>query len=220
MSFLVSTDKATQTAPLWFQALLGKKLMAEQQVPFYAALGRFITAYALAEAGVHIAARYFSGLSEKNARVIFAGMRLGDLSERLRKLTLNTSHFSSVDELLLQLDVIGTERDKLVHRLVEYDPKHGLTVTNKLTVKSLENVEIHNFSIDELEAMKEDCTRIYFRLTAEIKGLDGPSATKHGVTILSLYGPWRYKRPQPKKKQKQRRASPRSQKPRHGASQA
>jgi hypothetical protein len=209
MSFLTPKN-SNATPPLWVSALFAEKRLAERQIPFYAALGRFVTAYALAEAGVHITARHFSGLSDEHARVIFGGMRLGDLSERLRKLTDDTQYFSEIDELLTQLDGISKERDKLVHRLVEYDSKAGLTVTNKLTVKSIENVEVRNFSVQELSDMESDCKRIYFRLTSQIKGIDGPSAAKFGFTILGLHAPWQYKRPQQANKKKPPRASARS----------
>src|SRR6202042_639558 len=115
----------------------------------------------LAEAGVHIAARHFSNLKEDKARVLFGGMGLGNLSEKVRILTADTTDSASVDELLAQLDVMTRERDKLVHRLVEYDPQEGLKVTDSLTVKTISAVETKNFSITELQNMEMDCKRIF-----------------------------------------------------------
>jgi hypothetical protein len=54
--------------------------------PYFAALGRFIVSYAMAEHQVHLLARHLSRLSDAKGRIIFSSMRLSDLSERVRGL--------------------------------------------------------------------------------------------------------------------------------------
>jgi hypothetical protein len=194
--------------PAWFPGILFGP--PRDETAYYAAFGRFVAAFALAEAGAHIAARYFSGLGEDAARVIFSGMRLSDLAEKLRKLTRKTGHFQEIDELLTHLDLISKERDKFVHRLVEYDRQTGFRVTNRLTVKSLDNVEQHTFTIEELKAMEDDCKAIFFRLGVSAKQLDEIRFAGSGLTLGAMYMQWRYKPPSRAKKPKQRRASPQS----------
>jgi len=194
--------------PLWISSLFAEP--SKEEIADYAAFGRFIAAFALAEGGVHIAARQFSGLTDDNARVIFGGMRLTNLAEKLRKLTAETDNFKEVDELLTQLDVISQERDKLVHRLIEYDPKDGFKVTDRLTVKSLASAELQTFTPNELKAMELDCKAIFSRFVILSNQLEERRLAGYDLTLLELYVPWRYKHTQQLRKTKQRRANARS----------
>ena len=53
---------------------------------YYAAIGRFIVAYASAESTIHQIARKLSRLKENRARILFGGMRIGDITTRMRAL--------------------------------------------------------------------------------------------------------------------------------------
>jgi hypothetical protein len=70
----------------WFYANFARQQNKPEEDKFFAAFGRFIASYALAEAAFHIAARHFSGLPEGKARAILGGMRISDLIEKLRAL--------------------------------------------------------------------------------------------------------------------------------------
>jgi hypothetical protein len=98
-----------------------------EDTPYFAAVGRFIVAYANAEAVLHLTTRLLSSMPEDKARIIFAGMRLTDLAARLRPILLlegnKSPRYKEVDACLTQLDIIATERNKLVHRMVSYSEK-------------------------------------------------------------------------------------------------
>src|ERR1035437_8868002 len=105
--------------------------------PHFEAVGRFISSFASAEAAAHALARKLSGLSDKKARIIFGGMRLGDITDRIRGMMLadaiaeNT--YADIDSCLTQLNCIADQRHKLVHRSTMY-LADKLIVSNVLTV--------------------------------------------------------------------------------------
>jgi hypothetical protein len=162
-----------------------------------------ITAYGGAEAGVHFLARYLSGLPDAKARAIFGGMRLPDLIDRIRQMMRIDKRpddvYQEVDACLVQLDVIADQRNKLVHRMVDYAGSH-LNVSNPLTAKSLAAIEVDVFSDRDLINIEIDCGVIFLRFLRVISPeLPYESPEVEGV----VRGPWRYK---PRGK-KQRRGS-------------
>lgn len=205
--------KSSTDVPIWFQALLARDPKAEEEA--FAALGRFVAAYALAEAGVHVAARHHSSLTEAKARVVFGGRSLPSMSEMLRTLASDSESYSQIDECLTQLQLIAAERGNIVHRVIEFDKKRGFHVSDKLTAKMLSSAERKTYALEQLRDMERDCTRIYFRLTATVKDLDGPEMTAWNISLLELYGAWRYKPPQPSNKNIRRRAGAGSRRNRH-----
>src|SRR5690348_5317017 len=86
------------------------QIRPEEEAAYFESLGRLVAAYAAAEASVHQLVRKLSSLSEEKARIIFAGMRLGDLSERIRGIIrLYPDIIENSDEVepcLVQLDII------------------------------------------------------------------------------------------------------------------
>jgi hypothetical protein len=143
----------------------------ESEPGYFAELGRMIAAYASAEAGVHFLARYLSGLPDAKARAIFGRMRLPDLIELIRQMMRvdekTDDVYQEVDACLVQLNVIANERNKLVHRMVEYAGSH-FKVSNALTAKSLAAIEADAFSYRDLENMNIDCLAIFRRLLGAI----------------------------------------------------
>lgn len=140
------------TVPLWFRAGLFRQRRKPEEDRYYAAFDRFIAAYAMAEAGVHIAARYFSGMPEDKARIMFSGMRLADVFDRLRQFVEGTAQQNEMDVLITHMNHIGEARDQFVHRLVEYRHGRGLIVTNKLTCKSAGSSQPTTFTRAHLTA--------------------------------------------------------------------
>ncbi len=184
--------------------------LAAEDEPYFAALGRFITAYAMAEQQVHLFARHLTRLNDAKARIVFSGMRLGDLAERIRGLLRvnNTAakRYNEADQCLRQFDYIATQRNNLVHRFVRYGEKKIL-VTNVVIAKSVDASEHHAFTIADLENMDSDCTAITLRLRLLCGGKESsPSVRKWARQ------PWRYTRPQPAQTTKQRPSTPQSQK--------
>jgi hypothetical protein len=215
---ILGSGTTSNTAPPAFLAHFWGTPKAETE--YYAAFGKFIARYALAESGVHIAVRHFSGVSEEKARFIFGAMRLNDLAWMLRRFTDATKDFEEADTLLTQLEVISKERDKFVHRLVEYDRKLGFKVTNRLTVKSVSNEESDTFTAEDLKKMEDDCNVIFHRLGILCNKLENTHLTAGGPTLAETYAPWRYKPPSPARPAKARPDNRRSRKLRRRASRA
>jgi hypothetical protein len=187
--------------------------------PYFAAYGRFIANYAAAEQAVHFLARRLSRLTDAKARIIFSGMRLSDLAERVRgllRVTNSTSKkYNEIDACLTQLDLISDERNKLIHRWVIYSNRK-IWVSNVATAKIRASFEVVSFDIDDFKHMNDDCLAISFRLTRYIGqyALSRPSRK----SLAWARSPWRYKRTAPNTPQKQRQKAPRSPRPRPAAS--
>jgi hypothetical protein len=174
----------------------------------YTAVGQFITAFASAEAAVHLIARWLTGLSDEKARAIFNGMRLTDLTDRVRAMmridNLDPKITSEIEACLVQLDVITDERHKLVHRSTSY-VEGKLLVTNSLTAKSKTAILFDHFDEMQISAMYGDCLVICLRLAKFF----GPKESEFDLSAV-LHRPWRYKPARPKppktKRQKARKA--------------
>jgi hypothetical protein len=192
-----------------------KKLLADvaRSREHFAAFGSLIAAYAHAESLVHYVTRVFSGLDDKQARIVFSGMRLGDLTERLRKLTRSKPKiYKEIDDCLTRLGIIAKERHKLIHRTVMLKDGRGpgFTVSNELTVASLLNVEEEIVDIDTLEDMQWDCLVVAFRLLL-VRGSLKKRRRRITETEKQTFA-WRYKPPPLSQKRPTRPGTPRSRK--------
>ncbi len=186
-----------------------KALLAqvEEDQKHFAAIGQFITAYSLAEAIVHSVARQFSGIDDELARIIFAGMRLGDVAERLRGLTRSKGEiYSEIDACLTHLDGIATIRHKLVHRTVTLLPTGGMKVDNSLIAKSSSASETETVHVEILQEMTVDCAKIAVRL---LLLADPNTSPNEAAQFRAEHGAWRYKPPPPAPRAKERPATPR-----------
>jgi hypothetical protein len=204
--------------PIWLAANFAKQQQRPDEDRIYAAFGRFVASYALAESALHIAARHFSGMPDDKARVVFSGMRQANVIDRLRSL-IPSDKTDEVSELLTQFSEITVARNQFVHRLVEYHHGKGLSVTNKLTCRSTTEAEPRLFSLQELESLEYDCRVIFDRFV-----IICDQALTHGVytgiSLISLFGPWQYTRPQQEKTNQTSHGAPKSQKRQHRASPA
>jgi hypothetical protein len=173
---------------------LSPTLPPKEDDPYFAALGRFIVSYASAEHEVHGLARRLSNVTDAKGRIIFSGMRLGDLAERVRGLLRVTKASNRIyDETgacIAQLNLIAGERNKLVHRFVMYR-KHEILVTNVPIAKSMASAEIETFTLSDLESMDLDCLAIRLRLS-RIRNRKS-SANLSRELIEWIQRPWRYK---------------------------
>jgi hypothetical protein len=194
------------TTPGPIARAFGDWIWPESEPGYFAELGRMIAAYASAEAGVHFLARYLSGLRDAKARAIFGRMRLPDLIELVRQMMRVDEKpddvYQEVDTCLVQLNIIANERNKLVHRMVDYAGSH-LSVSNPLTAKSLTAIEMDVFSHDDLQNMKIDCQAIFLRLLWVI----APQTNRDTELVAAVRGPWRYKPPRRGSGKKQRHGS-------------
>jgi hypothetical protein len=201
---MATTPRRQQSNPI-ARAFLGE-LWPESEPGYFAELGRMITAYARAEAGVHFLARHLSGMPDAKARAIFGRMRLPDLIELIRQMMRVDEKaddvYQEVDACLVQLNVIADERNKLVHRMVDYAGSH-LSVSNAPTAKSVTAIESDVFSHGDLQNMNLDCQVIFLRLAWVI----APQTDQDTEFVAAVRGPWRYKSPRRGSGKKQRRGS-------------
>ena len=97
--------------------------LSQRDATYFAALGRMIAAYARAEASVHVLARHLSGLPEAKARAVFSGIRLPDLTDRIRQMMridkIPDGTYQDVDACFVQLHTIAIQRGKLVHGMID-----------------------------------------------------------------------------------------------------
>jgi hypothetical protein len=191
----------------------------ESEGAYFESLGRFIAAYANAEASVHDLTRTISKLSEDKARVIFAGMRLSELATRVRAMLrsdkADEATYNEIDACLVQLDTIAEDRNRLVHRSINYI-QGQFHVTNMYTARTQEGIEFHRFTKTALDDMAYDCRSIFLRLLA----VSHPETTKNDPPIFAelLKQPWRYKPAQPSPPKKPRRKVPQQLPPQPDAS--
>lgn len=190
---------------------LWDNLFPPEDIPYFTAVGRLIVNYADAENAINMAARRLSGLDDPAARILFAGMRFGELSERLRGLIrirkIPTGRRKDLTESLDQLGTITTERNRIVHRSTQY-LNNALVVTNALIAKAPDSHETHVFTLEQLENMALDCSVAYWRIIrSTVLPKDDPPEI-----VEFLRQPWRYKPHQPKNKHPPRGGAPGSRK--------
>lgn len=183
----------------------------EEDNRYYAAVGRFIIAYAGAEAAVHLVARKLLQIRDDRARVVFGGMRIGDVVSRVRallKLSKRSEKIKAeVEECLVQFDLIGTARDKIVHRLVDF-AGGKIRVSNIFTAKALVHYEQEELGLDDLFNLEFDCLAIYMRLS-RVRTPKKQSPIDQVVYEMS----WRYRPASPKAHKKQNPPKTKAHKP-------
>jgi hypothetical protein len=164
----------------------------------FAVVGRLIVEFARAEAYVHLLTCRRSGLGDIAARPIFSGMRLGDLSERLRETIRlkeqEEGEYTDIDSCLTQLDVIGKQRHKIAHRYVELGTGTVRT-SNLYTSKKFYVHEDDEFTLEDIEKMIDDCLRIRRRILRHTDG-EARRRERYDPSFLpALFAPWQYKSP-------------------------
>ena len=166
----------------------------------YEALGRFIATFANTEGMVHVLTRKFSGLTDEKARIAFGGMRLSDMTDRLRQYlgldNIANETFSEIDYCLTQLSSIAERRHKLVHRGASYS-FGALVSSNVMTTRSTKHVEVEKIDQKLLEDMTLDCGAIFLRLMDVAYPERSDEKTKKTLAIARGIA-WRYKHEPPK----------------------
>jgi hypothetical protein len=170
----------------------------------FEALGRFLSAFANAEGASHVIARKLSGLSDEKARLVFGGMRLTDITDRIRAFLqlegVGNSSFSpevlkDIEACLDQLGNISGRRHNLVHRGATYFGG-ALISGNSMIAKTIANAETETIAEQTLNEMQHDCGAIFLRLIY-IAYEDPQNAS--WLNALRLR-PWHYKPPPPNNK--------------------
>jgi hypothetical protein len=165
---------------------------------YYADLGRFIVAHAGVENSLHELARKLSGLKDEKARVLFSGMSIGQVNTRTRALIrfsrLGAKTKANLNSCLDQMNVIGNQRDKMVHRDSTY-AGGKMTVTNVLTSKSELEFERDQFTRTDLGYLYLDCLAINLRFLFVHVRKARRSISQE--TYRQINGPWQYIPPSP-----------------------
>lgn len=182
--------------PVWFAAHFAKQKLKPQEDAVYAAFGRFIAAYSLAEAAFFVVVRHFSGLPDIKSRPIFAGMKPIDLIPRIRGLISEENDLNSFNRNVAQFNLITNERNQLIHREITFDALGNLVITNELSSKLTNSMTPRILSKDILGYMESDCKKIFGNL---IILCDRTEELKHvpDVSLLSLGFSWKYTPPPP-----------------------
>jgi hypothetical protein len=165
-----------------------------EDTELFSALGKFVADYASAENAVHGLARRLLRTNDAKARIVFGGMRLADLTDRIRGLLRVTKagkrKCAEIEKCLAQLNTIAEQRNKIVHRW-SYFKDQVIWVTNAPTTKDIAAIEIEPFKKDDFDHMGDDCVAIGYRLTNYGKKGSKPFIVKWARR------PWRYKPAQP-----------------------
>lgn len=165
----------------------------DKSQPYFAALGRFIVAYSVAEAQLHQVVRKLSGMKDEKARAVFGGARRTDLIDALRQLMrinkTSKAKKEDIEACIKQFNVLADCRHHLVHRLVDYKGM-SLKVTNKLTSKTIVGIEEEEFTGVDLVHMTIDA----WFISARLDRIRDPKIKKHEDRDWKrkLYEPWRY----------------------------
>lgn len=182
---------------------------APEDEPYYAAIGRFIVQYAACEGAVHMLARRLSQIKDERARLLFGGMRTGDVIDRIRSMWRLRKHSekntAELETCLTQYDIMGTCRDKIAHRFTSYH-SGAILVSNMLTAKNLVHAERDVFSLEDLKNLYSDCTRLYLRFEDIYRGklMRSPhDAMMRPIVRIA----WRYTPPAPKNGKRRSRRS-------------
>ena len=202
----------------------------QKEAAYYEQLGRFIASYSSAEAQIHALARFYSRTDDTRARLIFGGFRLTDTIDRLRALLRvpdrpgvgilgsmltveQVKQSEIVESCLKQFQIIGHQRDKLVHRTIIYYEETGFTVSNGQTAKSIANAELSLvITLQDLKDMIIDCDMAFLAL----RNIANPEKPPWGFAGTPT---WRYKPPPPSPQKSERPAGRRERKRQRRASQ-
>jgi hypothetical protein len=134
---------------------------------YYEAFGRFISSYSGAENAIHHLLRHVSRISETKARLLFGGMRVADVCARIKALLPGWRRSSktrtAIETCLKQFDVIGRQRDKLVHRYIIFSG-NGLQVSNQITSKTIFGYERDHYTLIDIRNMTIDCMVVTLRI--------------------------------------------------------
>ena len=130
-------------------------------------------------------------------------MRLSAIIERIKALS-KPDDIKELEKFISQMNIIGTVRDRLVHRYVRVTVDGELVSTNQLTSKRARGEQAEIISLSDLDSMAIDCsyifTRIIMRFCGGLHALGGLDV--HPMVGRHPDAPWRYtpsQRDNPKK---------------------
>jgi hypothetical protein len=157
-------------------------------------LGRFLHAFAAAEAQLLFLLREISGMTKAKAGVVFNGTRSEAARELINKFLDATKEIDKKERLsgpFAQMAAIGTVRNNLVHWGAKTDGVKDFTISN--LDRNPINPREYTVSVKDLTNMVEDLSVIIACLYLERKVVSRLRPSPHAPWPF----PWRYIPPQP-----------------------
>jgi hypothetical protein len=168
----------------------------------YAELGRFITDFGRTESLLHLLLRKLTGMSDKAARIICAGMRNSDLIKKLRGLLeiddTNKDKKARLERIFKQFLIISEMRDHIVHRW-SFVTNEGITRTNN-ALTSRKSAEYLQYELKTLTDASSDLGIMFFELFVVTGFVTATPPKEPGDPDNRLYltYKWKYKKPKNK----------------------
>lgn len=170
---------------------------------FEKALGRFIIAWADAEAELYQVLLNYSKVSHPVGRALFSGTRARNMIDFIRSIAHNTAmekeRKEDLEYVFNQMTTINTMRDHLVHHAsssYSYKEPQKRVVANTRASRYGKAVG-YEVSAETIEVMTDDLYGIANHLNMHWGPRTGPFTPWREDPEDSLQTPWSYKPPQP-----------------------
>lgn len=175
----------------------------QDEETFELALGRFMIAWADAEAEVYRVLVAYSGVTNAVARAIFSGLHAKTMTDFIQHIAHNTNmaedRRQDLEYVFPQLAAINTMRDHLAHHTTgSYNSKDAKTrvVANMRSNRFGKN-KGYEISADTINAMTWDLYGIANHLNMHHGRRTGPFTPWREASDDDAPTPWTYKSPQP-----------------------
>jgi hypothetical protein len=179
-----------------------QKIADEPYERYWAALGKFIHAFSLAEGRLISFLKTEAKVSNEIGGVLFHGTRIEAAKELLNNILTMTGQTEKKKRLetpINQLSAIATVRNNIIHWGARHDGREDLLVSNtdKYPIRPKE----FRISPADLERMYSDLNKINVWLLVE----QHPTTSDQDVWSVFFAQPWLYTPPQPSPPKNQRR---------------
>jgi hypothetical protein len=167
---------------------------------YLTALGQFIHHFSAAENMVHMGFYVAANLPQEVASIVKKDASTAAIISMIKAL-LSRSPLGSVEradvlKCIEQLGVISEFRNRVIHRGASASESGNLVADNLATMRSIESLELFEFSISDVKDAADDLLRITLRL---MDALFPHTKRKNTAAFESaLHAPWRHKRFSPR----------------------
>lgn len=169
-------------------------------IPYYTALGRFLSAYALVEANAQYILRVCANVSDAVGKSLFSGTRVTAAIEYLARIaeaeTWSKEKRSHLDTVQEQLGELTRVRNDILHYGASRTGIDGeWFTTNAIVAHTQKRLRQTRITPDILKDMTHDCYKIAAHITLVGEGEISPYSL-HAIGDL-LSASWRYKPEKP-----------------------
>lgn len=152
------------------QRIINVSKRSKISLPYWTALGRFVSIYAQIELVMFRVLCHYSGVSLRIGRATFSGVKTDTSMSHIRRIfeakhQQNSSRYKHLDFLFGQLTHINKARNDILHYGANFeDDDENLFVTNVLKAHIEKGIRSFPISPDILNKMTEDCKSIIISL--------------------------------------------------------